>query len=181
MKHRETLLSISLALVLFAAPLVTEAQQPGKAPRIGYLVQSSGSAEPPTPARPGGNVTGLTTLSPASSGKRLQLIMEVVPKVTHVGVLWGGGGNPVMDREWEETHAAAQPLNVQLCSIVVRDPAEFPGAFAEAARQQIQAVLMFNVPAWSPPAAVTQIAEMALQNRLTIPQSVLIQADRVIE
>jgi putative ABC transport system substrate-binding protein len=118
-------------------------------------------------AHPGGNVTGLTTLSPATSRKRLQLLAEVVPKLTHVGVLWGGGGSsPVSDREWEETRAAAQPLNVQLYSLVAPGPAELPGAFAEAARQHVQAVLLFDVPALGTSAAAAQIAEMAVQNRL---------------
>jgi len=59
----------------------------------------------------------------AYSGRRLQLLTEAVPKLTHVGVLWDGGSNPVCDREWAETHAAAQPLNVQLYSLKARGPA----------------------------------------------------------
>jgi putative ABC transport system substrate-binding protein len=117
-------------------------------------------------AHPGGNVTGLTSLSPATSGKRLQLLTEVVSKLTHVGVLWNGGDSPVTDREWAETRAAAQPLNVQLSSLLVRDPAEFPSAFAKAARQHIQAVLMFDVPVWGTFTASARIAELALQNHL---------------
>jgi putative ABC transport system substrate-binding protein len=83
-------------------------------------------------AHPGGNVTGLTTLSPAASGKRLQLLAEVVPKLTHVGVLWGGAGFPVTDRELAETRAAAQLLNVQVSLFEVRIAADLPGIFAEA-------------------------------------------------
>ena len=246
------MLSVTLALVLFVAPLVADAQQPGKVPTIGYLSQFSGSAGPPSRqltafleglrelgyvegkniaieyrftegkndrlpelaaelarlkvdiivtetgmaalhakkatqtipivmgasgdavsqglvaslAHPGGNVTGLTAIAPATSGKRLQLLTEVVPKLTHVGVLWDGVSSPLSDREWAETRAAAQPLNVQLYSLKARGPAELPGAFAEAARQHIQAVLMFDVTAWSTRAAAAQIAELALQNRL---------------
>ena len=117
-------------------------------------------------AHPGGNVTGLTALSPATSGKRLQLLTEAVPKLTHVGVLWGGVSSPVSDREWAETRAAAQPLKVQLYSLEARGPAELPGAFAEAARRHIQAVLLFDVAALATPTAPAQLAEMALQNRL---------------
>jgi hypothetical protein len=53
----------------------------------------------------------------AYSGRGLQLLTETVPKLTHMGVLWDGGSNPVGDREWAETHAAAQPFNVQLYSL----------------------------------------------------------------
>ena len=252
MKPREASLSLFLVLVLFAAPLVAGAQQPGKVPTIGYLVQSSGSAGPPSPiigafleglrelgyvegktiaieyrftegkndrlpelaaelarlkvdiivtetgmaslhakkatqtipivmgtsgdpvriglvanlAHPGGNVTGLTDMASALSGRRLQLLTEAVPKLTHVGVLWGGGSSPVSDREWAETRAAAQPLKVQLYSLEARGPADLPGAFAEAARQHIQAVLLFDVSALGTAAAAARVAEMALKNRL---------------
>ncbi len=114
--------------------------------------------------RPGGNVTGLTSLSTESIGKRLQLLAEVVPNLTHVGVLWSGGGSPVPDKEWAETQAAAQPLKVQLHSLVVRSPGDFPGAFAEVSKQQIQAGLQFDAPVLT--GAAKQIAEMAIQNRL---------------
>ena len=114
--------------------------------------------------RPGGNVTGLTSQSTESIGKRLQLLAEVVPNLTHVGVLWSGGGSPVPDREWAETQAAAQPLKVQLHPLVVRSPGDFPGAFAEMSKQQIQAVLQFDAPVLT--GAPKQIAEMAIQNRL---------------
>ncbi len=116
-------------------------------------------------AHPGGNVTGLTDMAPLLSGRRLQLLTEAVPKLTHVGVLWDGGGSPVPDREWAETHAVAQQLKVQLYSLKARGPADLPGAFAEAARQHIQAVLLFDMPTLVS-AAAAQIAELALQNRL---------------
>jgi putative ABC transport system substrate-binding protein len=252
MKHKEALLNVTLALVLLAAPLVADAQQPGKVPTIGYLSQFSGSAEPPSPslkafleglrelgyvegkniaieyrftegknerlpelaaelarlkvdiivtetgmaavqakkvtqtipivmeasgdavsqglvaslAHPGGNITGLTALSPTTIGKHLQLLAEVVPNLTHVGVLWDGSSAPMRDRAWAETRAAAQPLKVQLYSLKASGPAEFPGAFAEAVRQKIQAVLMFDVSPWATRAAAAQLAELAVQHRL---------------
>jgi putative ABC transport system substrate-binding protein len=117
-------------------------------------------------AHPGGNVTGLTDMAPLLSGRRLQLLTEAVPKLTHVGVLWDGGGSPVPDREWAETRAAAQPLKVQLYSLEARGPADLPAAFADAARQHVQAVLLFDVVALSTRTAAARIAELALQNRL---------------
>ena len=116
-------------------------------------------------AHPGGNVTGLTSIATAFSKKRLQLLTEVVPKLTRVGVLWSGIRNAVSDREWEETRAAAQPLKVQLYSLTARSE-DFPGAFAEAARQHVQAVLLFDYSPWGTRATIVRIAEMAVQNRL---------------
>ena len=73
---------------------------------------------------------------------------------------------PGRDREWAETRAAAQPLNVQLYSLEARGPADLPAAFAEAARQHVQAVTLFDVSALVGGAAGARTAELALQNRL---------------
>ena len=115
-------------------------------------------------ARPGGNVTGLTSPSPSSLGKRMHLLAEVVPNLTKVGVLWDGVSSSLSDREWTEMRAAAQLLKVQLFSLKAGGSAEFPGAFAEAVRQQVQAIIPFDV--WAIHAANAQIAELAIQNRL---------------
>jgi putative tryptophan/tyrosine transport system substrate-binding protein len=117
-------------------------------------------------AHPGGNVTGLTALSPAASGKRLHLLAEIVPKLTHVGVLWGGTGFPVTERELAETRAAANPLNVQVSLIEIRSAADLPGVFAEAAQQNIQALLFFDMPSLATRAIAAQIAELSVQNRM---------------
>ena len=116
---------------------------------------------------PGGNVTGLTAINTTTTtGRRLQLLMEAVPKLTHVGVLWDGVSGPVRDREWADARATAHPLKVQLFSLSARGPEELPGAFAEATRQHVQAVFMFDVPALTRDAAAARTAELALKNRL---------------
>jgi putative ABC transport system substrate-binding protein len=117
-------------------------------------------------AQPGGNVTGLTALSPTTIGKQLQLLSEVVPNLTHVGVLWDGVSSPLRNQAWAETRAAAQPLKVQLYSLKASGPGEFPGAFAEAARQNVQAVLMFDISPWMTRAGAAQLVELAIQHRL---------------
>lgn len=117
-------------------------------------------------AHPGGNVTGLTALSPATAGKRLQLLAEVVPKLAHVGVLWGGAGFPVTDRELAETRSAAQPLNVQVSLFEVKSAADLPAAFAAAAQQNVQALLLFDMPYLSARATAAQIAELSTQTRI---------------
>jgi putative ABC transport system substrate-binding protein len=115
-------------------------------------------------ARPGGNVTGLTDLSPAASGKRLQLLAAVVPKLTQVGVLTPGG--PAAEREWAETQTAAQPLQVQLTALKIGSAADFPAAFAEAARQNLQALLLFDIGGMSTATVITQLVQLSTQHRL---------------
>ena len=60
-------------------------------------------------SRPGGNITGVDSMTPDLAGKRLELIIEAVPKVSRVAVLWKRGTLAVAD--WEETKAAAQVLS----------------------------------------------------------------------
>ena len=115
-------------------------------------------------ARPGGNVTGLTDLTPVAGGKRLQLLAEVVPKLTQVGVLTPGG--PAAEREWAETQAAAQPLHVQLTSLKVGGAADIPAVFAEAARQNLQALILFDIGGMNTTTVSTQLVQLSTQHRL---------------
>jgi len=117
-------------------------------------------------AHPGGNVTGLTALSSNTIAKQMQILAEVVPNLTHVGVLWDGATSSLRDRAWTETRAAAQPLKVQLVSLKPSGPAEFPGVFAEAARQHVQAILMFDISPWASRAPAAQLVDLAVQHRL---------------
>jgi putative tryptophan/tyrosine transport system substrate-binding protein len=64
-------------------------------------------------ARPGGNLTGLSALGPELSGKRLELLKEVVPGMTRVAVLWNAA-NPVNALVWHEMQAAAGASGLQL-------------------------------------------------------------------
>jgi putative ABC transport system substrate-binding protein len=75
-------------------------------------------------AHPGGNVTGLTALGSNLSGKRLELLQEIVPRLSRVAVLW----NPALpDKvvEWKEMEPTAKALKLELLSIEVRVPADF--------------------------------------------------------
>ena len=77
-------------------------------------------------AHPGGNITGLTSLAPELSGKRLELLKETFPKVLRVAVLRNPSnpGDPII---WKETEAASQALGLQLQSLEVRSPKEHRG------------------------------------------------------
>jgi putative tryptophan/tyrosine transport system substrate-binding protein len=70
-------------------------------------------------ARPGGNMTGLTSIAPELEGKRLELLKEVVPSVSHVAVLWNPA-NAYMHETIKEVEAAADKLHMKVLSLRVR-------------------------------------------------------------
>jgi len=94
-------------------------------------------------ARPGGNLTGLSTLAPELSGKRLELLKEVVPGMTRVTVLWNAA-NPANAAAWHETQAAAGALGLLLHAQDVRRPQDFEGAFARTAQAHPDALLVLQ-------------------------------------
>jgi len=92
-------------------------------------------------ARPGGNITGVTFISSDLAAKRLQLLKEIAPKVTRVGVLW----NPDhVDPEYRETQVAGRALDVQIHSLEVRGPADFETAFRAAAAARLEAIVVVS-------------------------------------
>jgi len=67
-------------------------------------------------ARPGGNITGLSLMTPDLTAKRLELLKEILPELTRVAVLWNFG-NPVSEPELRKAEAAARSLGLQLQSL----------------------------------------------------------------
>jgi len=92
-------------------------------------------------ARPGGNVTGLTAIAPELEGKRLELLREVVPKLSHIAVLWNPD-NSFHVGSLKETRAAAQVLGIKVQPLGVRISEEFPAAFAAILRERPGALLV---------------------------------------
>ena len=89
--------------------------------------------------RPGGNMTGVTFISSELAAKRLELLKEVVPRLTRVAVLW----NPThVDLEMKELQAAGRALGVQLQSVEVRAAEELDGAFRAIAGGGADAVIV---------------------------------------
>ena len=114
-------------------------------------------------ARPGGNLTGLSLMLPELQGKRLQLLKEVLPRVSRVAVLTNPG-NPIHGTFWKETQVAARKLGVQLQSLEVRGPEDFQGAFAAATRARAGALFTFDDPLTS--GYRTRIVALAAKSRL---------------
>ena len=95
-------------------------------------------------ACPGGNITGLSLLSGELSGKRLELLKEVVPNLSRVAVLWDPV-NPATLLQLRETEAAAQVLGVQLQPLEVRGPnPDFERAFQDTAGGQAGALITLD-------------------------------------
>jgi putative ABC transport system substrate-binding protein len=94
-------------------------------------------------ARPGGNITGLTSINPATSGKRLELLKEVVPRLGSVALMWNSR-NPVSGPEVKESEAAAKALGLQVRSIGVSDPASYKDAFAAMASERVQGLVIIS-------------------------------------
>jgi len=81
--------------------------------------------------RPGGNVTGSTTISPVIAGKRLELLKETVPKLSRVAVLWTPRQSEL---SWKESQLAARQLGLQLYSMEVSSKDQLGSAFKETAK-----------------------------------------------
>jgi putative ABC transport system substrate-binding protein len=92
-------------------------------------------------ARPGGNITGLSTLATDLSGKRLELLKEALPTLARVAVLWNAA-DPAMTRYYTQTQAAAQALGVALQPLGVRDAADIDGALAAMTQERPDALFM---------------------------------------
>jgi ABC-type uncharacterized transport system substrate-binding protein len=92
-------------------------------------------------ARPGGNVTGFTSIAPELEGKRLELLREVVPSVATVAILWNPA-NPYMASSEREVHVAAEALHMKVLSLPVRTLQEIESAFGLMERERPSA---FNV------------------------------------
>jgi putative ABC transport system substrate-binding protein len=113
-------------------------------------------------ARPGGNITGLSNVAPEISGKRLEILKEVVTKLSRVSV-FGMSNNPGNTVSLRETEAAARALGVQLQYLDIKDSHDVGEAFGAARKGRADAVLVLNFP---PFVGQTLIPELAIKNRI---------------
>lgn len=92
-------------------------------------------------ARPGGNITGVTTFSTELTAKRIELIKELVPNLSCVALLHNMG-NPAAPPEWEETKSAARALGLRAELLDVRSQGDLSRAFELAVRQHVDALVI---------------------------------------
>jgi putative ABC transport system substrate-binding protein len=116
-------------------------------------------------ARPGGNITGFSSIEALLAGKRLELLKETVSKLSRVAVLWDPR-NPGSTQEWKESQLAARELGLQLHSMEVSSADKYQDAFKEAIRAGSGALAVLSTPLAS--SNQDQLAKLAARNRLPI-------------
>jgi putative ABC transport system substrate-binding protein len=114
-------------------------------------------------AHPGGNITGLSTLTPELSGKRLELLREVVPKLSRVAIL-GTSTQPSRAQAIKELELAAGAYGVQLQYLDVRDPKDIETAFRAANKGRVEGVLVLSASVFV--SRRTQVVDLAQKSRL---------------
>jgi putative ABC transport system substrate-binding protein len=159
---------IHLNVDLIVASVATDALVAKKATRTIPIVMASAgdpvaSGLVDSLARPGGNITGLSQIAPELAGKRLELLKEVVPKLSRVAVLWRpeGASSPLA---WEESQTPARVLGLQLHSMEVRSANDFDKAFEEATRARVGALAVMPDPLFA--GNLKRIADFAAKGRL---------------
>ena len=114
-------------------------------------------------ARPGGNITGFTTISEVLAGKRLELLKETVPKISRVAVLWDPQDTGSA-QVWKESQLPAREMGLQLHSMVVRSPIDLEDAFKGATKARSAALALTQVGFVN--SNLKRIADLATKNRL---------------
>ena len=114
-------------------------------------------------ARPGGNITGLSTLAPEISGKQLELLKEIVPRLSRVAV-FGTSTQPGNAQALKEIELAAGTLGTKFQFLDVVGPQDTEAAFRAAGKGRADAVLVLNSPVFN--SRRTQIIDLAVKNRL---------------
>jgi putative ABC transport system substrate-binding protein len=117
-------------------------------------------------ARPGGNITGVYTMTEEMNPKRLALLKEVAPSVHRVGVLlrqdFPNAG--IAKRDWQNAELAAHQLEFELFALNVRTADEVAAAFEEAAAKSVQGIVTFRNP--TVVTYMEQIADLSRKHRL---------------
>ena len=114
-------------------------------------------------ARPGGNVTGITTNVTGLAGKRLELLKEIVPKLSRVAVLWDSQ-DPSSAQHWKENQFAARELGLQLHSMQVSSVDKLEGAFKDAVKERSAALAVAPSPLVTAYARI--VMDLAARHRL---------------
>ena len=115
-------------------------------------------------ARPGGNITGFTSINAVLTGKRLEILKETIPKLSSVTVLLNPQDTSVSELEWKENQLAARELGLQLHSMDISTADKLDSTFNEATKARSEALVLTLQGLFS--ANQKRIADLALKNRL---------------
>jgi putative ABC transport system substrate-binding protein len=126
-------------------------------------------------ARPGGNITGLSSMTADLSGKRLELLKEVLPKLSRVAVL-GNSANAGNGTQLRETERAAEAFKMPLQYLDILSPKDIETAFREASKGRADAVFVLRGPVIG--FQQTLLAQLAVKSRLPViyPESSYVEA-----
>jgi putative ABC transport system substrate-binding protein len=163
------LVRLNVEVIVTGGPAVTRAVKEATATIPIVMTQDPdpvGSGFVASLARPGGNITGLSTLSPEISGKRLELLKEIVPNLSRVAVL-GTSTRRGTAQELKEVELAAGAFGVELQYLDVLDPKDIETAFRAASKSRADAVLMLASGGVVGPHQTT-IIELAVKTRLPV-------------
>jgi len=119
-------------------------------------------------ARPGGNITGLSTLSPEISGKQLELLKEIIPKLSRVAVL-GTRTDPGNAQQRREIELAARAFKVKLQYLDVLDLKDIEAGFRAASKERADAILVIRGSIFA--SHRKQIVDLAVKSRLPVMYS----------
>ena len=160
------LVRLKVDVIVTAAPPPTHAAKEATSTIpivMGFDDDPVGSGFVASLARPGGNITGLSTLSPEISGKQLELLKEVVPKLSRLAVL-GTSTRPGNAQSLRETELAAAAFGVKLQSLDVRSATDIETAFRAAGKGRAEAVLVLGGPVFNSQRA--EVVSLAVKSRL---------------
>jgi putative tryptophan/tyrosine transport system substrate-binding protein len=165
------LVRLPVDVILAGAPTPTRAAKEATSTMpivMAYETDPVGNGFIASLARPGGNITGLSSLAPGISGKQLELLQAIVPGLSRVAVLGtslpGGYADLALDPRSKELELAAGALGVQLQYSDVRSLEDIEPAFGEARREHVDAAVVFASPILE--AHRTRVADLAVQHRL---------------
>jgi putative ABC transport system substrate-binding protein len=130
-------------IVTYAPPAIQAAKEAtGTIPIVmGGIIDPIATGFVASLARPGGNITGLSLMAPELVGKQLEMLKEVVPKVSRVAIL-GNPANAGTAPQLREAEGAARALGVRLQPLEARDPKEIDSAFAAMTRERAGALIV---------------------------------------
>jgi len=160
------LMRLKVDMILSAGPQATRVakQTTSTTPIImGFDNDPVGNGFVASLARPGGNITGLSTLAPEISGKQLELLSELIPQLSRVAVL-GSSTQPGTAQTFKELELAAKNLTIKLQFLDVVQTKDMETAFGAAATRRADAVMVLNSPVFNSPR--TQITGLAAKSHL---------------
>jgi len=151
-------------IVAATTPAIQAAQRATQTIPIVMTLGEAAEGTVASHARPGGNITGLSTIDTELTGKRLELLKEAPPRLSRVAVLHNPS-NPISVGQLRSVRAAGRPLGVQVQPLEVRKVQDFEAAFEAATRGRADGLLAMPDQLIGGPHR-TRLAELALKHRL---------------